>query len=208
MHTQLRRGLALGLAAVALAGGMASTASASLIVDHVWCHVDTDDDWSDDIYTITFRGNTLAPFDSNVAVKGPGNFWNDFDEGNDWSQDINIAKWSPDVLHVVMVVEVDDGIDISGNALSLWKAQTDLAWKAQMFSLLGVKPGPATAAQKQIAAQAIVEMMHGLSDVDMEFPKGNDDIVGLSRIAGKPGELRNYHFIGDGGWYQFRFKVG
>ena len=161
------------------------------------------------VYMVVFRGHTTAPFASNVASWGPGEFWDDFDTGEDWSQDIAIAKWRKDAVYVVMLVEEDNNKDISGAAvLGAWKAQTALTWKAQMLTLLGGGPGPATEAQKQVAADAIKSVMQGLSSLYMEFPKGNDDIVGApKRLKISPGQLPTIDFVGDGGHYRIRFKV-
>jgi len=41
---------------------------ASLKVDAIRCVTETDEAWSDDIYLVTFQGNTTAPFD-NDAIK-------------------------------------------------------------------------------------------------------------------------------------------
>lgn len=180
-----------------------------LLVDHVWCKEETDELGSDDVYMVVFRGNTTAPFDSNVAVWGPGDFWDDFDTDDDWSQDIAIAKWRKDAVYLVMLVEEDNNRDISGQAvLGAWKAQTTLAWKAQMLTLLGGGPGPATEAQKQTAATAIRSALQGLSSIYMELPKGNDDLIGApKRVKIAPGQQPVIDFIGDGGHYKVRFKV-
>jgi hypothetical protein len=41
------------------------------VVDRVACLQETSELGSDDVYIVTFRGNTIAPFDSNVGVHGP-----------------------------------------------------------------------------------------------------------------------------------------
>jgi len=182
---------------------------ASLIVDHIYCLEETDEFGSDDLYMVVFRGNTIAPFDSNVAVYGPGNFWDDFDTGEDWAQDIPIAKYRTDAVYVVMVVEKDNDRDVNGpQVVGAYKAATSLTWKAQMLSLLGGGSGPATESQRATAANAIINTLQGLSSVYMEFPKGNDEIIGKpQRIKVPPTGGASYFFIGDGGFYQVNFKV-
>ena len=45
--------------------------------------------------------------------------------------------------------------------------------------------------------------MEGLASIYMEFPKGNDDLIGApKRVKIAPGQLVNIDFKGDGGHYQ------
>ncbi|MBI5903803.1 MAG: hypothetical protein HZB84_10025 [Deltaproteobacteria bacterium] len=177
-----------------------------IFVDHVWCKEETDEIGSDDVYIVVFRGNTTPPFSSNVAVHGPGDFWDDFDSGDEWSQDIPVAKFYPSSVYVVMLVEEDVNRDISGSdVIGAWKSQTDLTWKSIMLSMGG---GSLTAGQKASAAQGIANTMMGLSSIYMEFPKGNDDIIGAPKqIVIQEGQKPVVEFKGDGGHYKIRFKV-
>src|SRR5687767_6082495 len=104
----------------------------TIFVDQMLCKESADA--ADDIYMIVFRGNTTPPFNSNVAVKGPGTFWDDFDAGEVWNQNITVAMYRPDAVYVVMLIEQDSKKDIDDTALGLWKSMTDLAWKAVMLS--------------------------------------------------------------------------
>ena len=88
---------------------------ASLVVDAIRCVTETDEHGSDDVYIITFRRNTTAPFNSNVGVHGPGTLWTDFDSGNVELTDVTIATFRPDAVYVVMLVERDNDRDISGD---------------------------------------------------------------------------------------------
>jgi hypothetical protein len=99
-------------------------------------------DAADDIYVITFRGNTTSPFDSNVSVKGPGNIWTDFDAGEEEGADQPIAMFRPDAVYVVMLVEQDSGKDVAGEkSLGTWRSITNLAWKASLVgSAVGGTP--------------------------------------------------------------------
>ena len=181
ISTLTKRGLTLALATLAAAGAsgaIASAANASVIVDHVWCVEETDEVGSDDVYTVTFRGYTSGAFDDNTWSKGPGNFWDDFDTGDEWSQDIFIAKSRPDAVYVVMLVEYDAaGRDIEGANLDLLRSQLDLTWKAQMLAQLKGGPGPATEAQKAAAGAAIANAMNGWASKLTDFPFGNDEII-------------------------------
>jgi hypothetical protein len=98
-----------------------------IFVDQMRCKSSTDD--ADDIYMMVFRGNTTAPFSTNVVAIGPGNFWDDFDSADVWNQDIPVAKFHRDAEYVVMLVEQDSGKDIDRQALGLWRSMTDVAWK-------------------------------------------------------------------------------
>src|SRR5688572_6689626 len=109
----------------------------SLIVDKIKCLEESDENGADDIYLITFRGRTLAPFESNLGSLGPGAAWSDFDTGETHGTDVGIAKTFSDAVYAVMMVDEDDGKDISGDAvLGAWKAQTDLAWKSAMLGMV------------------------------------------------------------------------
>ena len=103
----------------------------SLIVDKIKCVEESDEVGADDIYLITFRGRTVAPFESNVGSVGPGAAWSNFDSGETHGDDVGIAKTFSDAVYAVMMVEKDDGKDIAGDAvLGAWKAQTNLIWKS------------------------------------------------------------------------------
>ncbi|HEY7031068.1 MAG TPA: hypothetical protein VH482_07075 [Thermomicrobiales bacterium] len=182
---------------------------ASLVVDALRCVTETDEAGSDDVYTVTFRGNTTKPFDSNLGVRGPGTLWTDFDSGNVELSDVTIATYRPDAVYVVMLVERDDDRDIDGDeVLGAWRAQTHAVWVASMLSLLGLSPGPATESQRAVAAQNIVNAMLGLASIYLNFPKGNDDVIDVpKRIRIAPGQNVLEEFSGDGGHYRIRFKV-
>jgi hypothetical protein len=182
---------------------------ASLVIDAIRCVTETDELGSDDVYVVTFRGNTTKPFDSNVGVHGPGSLWTDFDSGDLEGTDVTIAMFRSDAVYVVMLVEQDNGTDISGaDVVGAFKAQCDLTWKAQMLALLGGGAGPANEAQRAAAAQAIANTMLGLTSIYKNFPFGNDDVVDVpKRIAIKPGQLVKQEFYGDGGHYRIAFKV-
>jgi hypothetical protein len=182
---------------------------ASLVVDALRCITETDEAGSDDIYTVTFRSNTIKPFDSNIGVRGPGTLWTDFDSGNVELTDVTIATYRPDAVYVVMLVERDNDRDINGDeVLGAWRAQTHAVWVGEMFSLLGPSPGPASESQRAVAAQRIVSAMLGLASLYLDFPKGNDDVIDIpKRIRIAPGQSVLEEFYGDGGHYRIRFKV-
>ena len=46
--------------------------------------------------------------------------------------------------------------------------------------------------------------MKGLASIYMAFPKGNDDVIAVKRVAAGPS---NVFFAGDGGKYKITFKV-
>jgi hypothetical protein len=105
---------------------------AGVYVGYMLCKESSDA--ADDIYVIAFRGNTTAPYYSNVGVHGPGNFWDDFDAGEARNQDIPLAYYRPDAEYVVQLVDEDGGRDIDSTALGLWKTWTNLTWKSVMIS--------------------------------------------------------------------------
>jgi len=167
-------------------------------------------DAADDIYIIAFRGNTTPPFNSNVAVQGPGNFWDDFDAGEPWNQDIPIAMFRPDAVYVVMLVEQDSGKDIDDKALGLWKTMTDGAWKAVMVSQTVAGLPTNQEAQKQAAAKAIINSFLGAADATIRAPKDPDDTIGPpQRLVVSPGKTTPLEFKEkDGtGHYKVTFKI-
>src|SRR5262245_22101024 len=180
-----------------------------LKVGGIRCIEETDEVGSDDIYLVTFRGNSLAPFESNISVKGPGSVWSDFDSGEAVATDVRIAGFRSDSVYVVMLVEEDNDRDIDGDeVVGAWKAQLDLIWKAQMLSLLGGGSGPASEAVRAVAAQAIINAMLGLASLYMNFPKGNDDLIDVpKRVRIAPGQVLKLEFYGDGGHYRVAFII-
>ena len=180
-----------------------------LIADYIVCLDEEDNVGSDDLYLIVFRGDTIAPFNSNVKVFGPGDFWDDFDAGESRGQDIYVASYRSDSVYVVMLVERDDSKDIDSEVLGAYRTATGLVWKSQMLSLLAGGAGPASDNQRTAAANAISGTMSGLASIYMEFPKGNDDpLGGPQRINLKPGHVQSYLFAtGDDGLYMVNFKV-
>lgn len=190
---------------------------AMLMIDRVRCKEESDEAGADDVYVVVFRGNTAAPFNSNVAVHGPGEFWDDFDTDDARNIDVPIAKWRTDAVYVVMLVEEDNSRDISGNeVIGAWKAQAALAWQAAMISLHASAGVPLTSplpeAQRQAAAAGIVDVMEGLASIYMSFPKGNDDILGRpQRIPIKAGQPVTIDYVSppakEDARYRITFKV-
>ena len=182
----------------------------SLVIDAVRCREETDEIGSDDVYVVVFRGDPKAPFGSNVGVHGPGSVWSDFDTTEFEGTDVPIAKFFPDPVYVVMLVEEDNARDISGaEVIGAWKSQLGLVWRGAMLSLAfgnSLPPSPAAAAA---AAQNIAQAMLGLASVYMELPKGNDDPIGNpQQVVITPANTTPLlHFHGAGGYYRIRFKV-
>lgn len=180
----------------------------TIYVDEMRCQESSDA--SDDIYMMVFRGNTTAPYDSNVAVKGPGNFWDDFDAGEVWKQDIPIAMYRPDSVYVVMLIEQDSGRDIDDTALGLWKTLTSVAWRAVMVSQLAAGLPSGQEAQMQASAQAIINAFLGAADATLRAPKDPDDIIGSpTRLVVTPGKTTTLEFKekNGSGRYKVIFKV-
>jgi hypothetical protein len=186
---------------------------ASVMVDRMKCFESSDS--ADDIYLIVFRGRTNAPFDSNVATTGPGSeaFWGDFDDGEVRNTDRTIANFQADAVYAVMMVDKDDGKDIAGDeVLGLWRAQSDLAWKAQMFAQLQAGHATSSAAAKQAGFNAVKNVFLGLASIDMDFPKGNDDRLGpVKRLTITPSTRPEVTFFSpeseEDAKYSVRFKV-
>ena len=181
---------------------------ASVLVDEMRC-LDSSDS-ADDIYLMTFRGNTTAPFASNVGVQGPGNFWDDFDATEVRKQDIAIAQFRTDAVYVVMLVDQDSGRDIDTEALGLWKTMTDVAWKAMMVSQTVAGLGTGAEQQRAAAAAGIVNAFLGAASATIRAPKDPDDRIGLpKRLSVTPGKTTVIDFkeSGGDGHYKVTFKV-
>lgn len=181
----------------------------SLAVDEIRCNEETDEVGSDDIYLVIFRGNTTGDFDSNVGVHGPGVAWGDFDSGEVRGNDVVIAQYFPGSVYVSMLIEKDDGRDISGaEVLGAWKAQTALTWKATMFAFQQAGMFPLSAQRKADAARKVGDAMKGLASIYTNFPFGNDDRIDQPKqIVIQPGQKPVIAFNGDGGRYKVRFKI-
>lgn len=192
----------------------------SLVIDAVRCVEETDESGSDDVYIIIFRGDPKPPFGSNVGVHGPGwNFnegeftpglnWMDFDSGELWNPDVPIAMYFPDAVYMIMLVEEDNSRDISGaEILGAWRSQCGLVWRGALLPLQLSGQLPAPPAKLTTAAQTVGQTMLGLASLYMEFPKGNDDVIGKpQQVVISPGQTPTLHFKGDGGYYRIRFKI-
>jgi hypothetical protein len=182
---------------------------AQVFVDKMQCITSVDS--TDDIYMIIFRGNTTAPFESNVGVHGPGNFWNGMDaSGPPRDQDILQALFRPDAVYVVMLIEQDTDRDIDDTALGLWKHFTDVQWKAVMLSQTLARLPTNQEPQMTAAAAAIVNTFLGAADATIRFPKDPDDIIGPpQRLVIVPGKKPMLEFKEKGGTghYKVTFKV-
>jgi len=180
-----------------------------VMVDQVKCKEESDEIGADDIYIITFRGRTTAPFNSNVGVKLLGSYTT----GSKSTTDRVIAMFQSDAVYVVMLVEKDHDRDIAGDeVLGIWRSQTDLVWKATMLSQLSSGNWPPSEAQKNAAAQAIGNTMNGLASIYMSFPKGDDDIIDSpKRLKISSGEKPVLHFVSppskEDAHYDITFKV-
>ena len=167
---------------------------ASVVVDSIKCLEETTEVAdSDRIYMIVFRGNTIPPFNSNVAVHAPS-AWQDFDKGETQHGDRAIAQFVPGAVYVVMLVEQDDERDIKDpGAIGGWRTATDAKWKADMA--LGESPAE--------AAQNIIDLMQGL----IHLPLLNDDPIGARHFSANAIPQAAITYSGHGGKYQVKFKV-
>ena len=197
--------------AAAVVCGAPSTATADVLVDEMTCSDETAGSGSDEVYVVAFRGNTTAPFQSNVRMHGPGTYWDDFDHGETQTRDVSIAQSGEDRAIVVMLVEEDNARDLSSSKVkSAWRTAADVVWKAQMLSVFAATLGaPPTEAHTREAATAVGEAMEGLSLFLMSFPIGNDDLIGRpQQVVVDSGSIATQEFVGDGGRYRVRFKIG
>jgi hypothetical protein len=178
----------------------------SLVVDKITCVEESDEIGADDIYLIIFRGRTTAPFDSNLASTGPGDPalpflapWADFDTGETHGWDVSIAMTQADAVYAVMMVEKDSGKDITGKeVLAVWRAQTDLTWKATMLGFAAAGQSTSSAAAKAAGFNAVRDTMLGLASIYMEFPKGDDDVIRVRRVTiVTPGQSQKLRFRSD-----------
>jgi hypothetical protein len=182
---------------------------ATVMVDELRCKESSDS--SDDIYMMIFRGNTTSPYDSNVGVIGPGNFWDDLDAGEVRKRDIEIAKYRPDAVYVVQLIERDSGRDIDATALGLWRMWADVAWKAAMASQAFAGLPTGGEAQRQAGAHAVAQSFLGSASATIRAPYDPDDLIDApKRLVVAPGEPSWLEFKekdGDG-HYKILFKVG
>jgi hypothetical protein len=169
----------------------------SLIIDKIKCVEESDEVGSDDIYLIGFIGRTVSPFKSALASVGPGVAWSGFDTGETDHHNVNTGLFSAsDALYVVMMVEKDNGKDISGTAVvSAWAAQTDLIWKSIMLGMVAGGIPTGTESAKTIGFAGIKNALNGLASLYMEFPKGDDDVIDVKRVTiTNPGQSQTIRF--------------
>ena len=180
-----------------------------VMVDQVKCKEESDEIGADDVYLITFRGRTTAPFSSNVGVKLLGSYTT----GSTSTTDHVNAMFQSDAVYVVMLVEKDHDRDIAGDeVLGFWRSQTDLVWKATMLAQMGSGQWPPNEVQKDAAAKAIANTMNGLASIYMSFPKGDDDVIDSpKRLKISPGQTPVLHFVSppskEDAHYDITFKV-
>lgn len=169
----------------------------TLIVDKIKCVEESDEVGSDDIYLIAFIGRTVGGFRSALNSVGPGSAWSDFDTGETHHTDVSLGLYTAsDAVYAVMMVEKDKAKDIAGNAvLGAWRSQTDLTWKSVMLGLVAAGIPTGTEAAKAAGFAAIRNTLNGLASIYMEFPKGDDDVIGVKRITiSSPGQSQTIRF--------------
>ena len=155
-----------------------------LVVDRIFCEEESDEIASDDIYLIMFTGITRPPFNSELNSIGPSSAWQDFDTGQARNLDVGVAITDPDAVYVAMLVEEDASKDVAGDAvIGAWRTQTDLVWRSIMLgSLAGGNP-TTSEASKKMGFAGIRNALNGLASIYMEFPKGDDDVIGTERVT-------------------------
>jgi hypothetical protein len=187
-------------------------ATQSIYVD--WMKCITSSDSSDDIYLLMFRGRTDPPFNNGVALKGPGNFWTDFDDGELWNQDILMVQFFPDAVYGVIMVERDSGKDITPGHLSTIKTACDGAWKGELGAQQLAGNPPSSKVAKAAAFAKVQDALFGLVDLFCGAPNDPDDIIGpnsnksVQRLFIAPGQNSPpLTFKGQGAHYEVKFKV-
>ncbi|XXT19555.1 hypothetical protein WME94_55965 [Sorangium sp. So ce429] len=156
----------------------------SLLVDKIVCVEESDENESDDIYLIVFRGLATAPFSTGFGVAGPGSAWSDLSTGETRNADVRIAGTSADSVYAMMIVEKDSDRDISGDdVIGAWKSQVDLTWKSVMLSFVSGNMPTNTEAAKTAGFDAIKNTLNGLASLYMNFPKGDDDVIAVKRVT-------------------------
>ena len=182
----------------------------SLFVDSIKVVEESDEVGDDDVYIIIFRGECVPPFASNVGVIGPGPHWTDTSTGDFRGADVGLAAATPNSVYAVMLVEKDNGRDISGDAvIGAWRAQTGLVWKAVMLARVAGGLPTSTEAGRAAGFVGVESAMQGLASLYMEFPKGNDDVLGVKRVtitAKGSSQLVRFRSGVEDATYDVRFK--
>ena len=182
----------------------------SLVVDKITCVEESDEICADDLYLIVFQGRTVPPFNTGLNSVGPGSAWSDFDTGETHHNDVRVASTNADAVYAIMMVEKDNGKDISGDeVVGAWKAQTDLIWKSIMLGLVagGLPTGSESA--KSSAFTGMKNALNGLASLYMNFPKGNDDVLAVKRVTvTSPGSSQKIRFrsVAEDATYDVTFK--
>jgi hypothetical protein len=168
----------------------------SLFVDSIKVVEESDELGDDDVYIVIFRGECVPPFASNVGVIGPGPHWTNMSTDDFRGADVGLAAATPNSVYAVMLVDEDSSRDISGDAvIGAWRAQTALVWKSVMLGRVAGKLPTSNEAGRAAGFAAIQSTMQGLSSLYMEFPKGDDDVLGVKRVTiTAPGSTQKIRF--------------
>ncbi|MGW6424881.1 hypothetical protein ACWF82_19580 [Nocardia sp. NPDC055053] len=164
---------------------------------------------SEDVYLLTFRGSVPADgginSETQFTVRGPGDYWNNFTNGDTRNRDIAIAAYEPESLYIVSLIEEDADRDVDGDTESAYRSVLDAAWTAALARTVG----QSNSHRVEVLASAITEAFHGLNGKFMDVPFGDDDWLGRpQRLVLPPNSLQAVmNFKGDGGRYQATFKV-
>ena len=78
-----------------------------------------------------------------------------------------------------------------------------------MLGFMANGQGTGTEAARNAGFQAIKNTLHGLASVYMDFPKGNDDVIGVKRVTiGVPGQTQTlrFHSAAEEATYDVTFK--
>jgi hypothetical protein len=156
----------------------------SLFVDSIKVVEESDELGDDDVYIVIFRGECVPPFSSNVGVIGPSPHWTNMSTDDVRNADVGLAAATPNSVYAVMLVDEDSSRDISGDAvIGAWRAQTALVWKSVMLARVAGGLPTSTEAGRAAGFAEIRSAMQGLASLYMEFPKGDDDVLGVKRVT-------------------------
>jgi hypothetical protein len=187
----------------------ASGYSAQVFVDWIKCIKSSDS--ADDLYMVVFRGRMTPPFNSNVGIVAPANFWVDFDDGELWPVPKFIAGFSSDSVYVVLLMERDSGNDINNeDDIKTWKSITGAVWRAQRLSQT-VAFLPDNEAQRNAAANKVIESFGWALNTTSHFPEDPDDKMGEPRrLVISPGQgppPMSFKESPPDGVYKVKFKI-
>ena len=179
---------------------------AKLILKRFQCVDDTSEIGSESPYFLTFVGD-IATGRTHLKMTRQGNWENEVDKGENWTVNETVAEGFDLVpsktLVLSVMVEEDEGLDVSSNELNLILATLT-------SKLNGFRQAGATIVNSAIAGP-MASVFKTMAQLALSSSSGaDDDFMGVKRVSltGHAGELPLVSFSDGDGRYRVRYAQG